>query len=656
MLRISLKDLSVIPKLAIGTRRDIQSLRAIAVLGVLCFHTGLPVHSGFLGVDVFFCISGYLISSLLLRKGRLNRKIVRDFVVARSERLIPAYLAVVCFTVVSTTILILPEISVTTLITGLMGISFIANIYIAGVASDYFGAPANNNALLHTWTLSTEWQMYFLIALFYWVASRNTDLLFRRIKHTIFISTLVSLVLWISVYLIPNFEWGHLSRFVSYYGVGTRFWEFGIGSIASFYSLKSSKRINLSVIKFIRGFSWILLILVLLVPTNNVVLILILAIFTTICILVTDEERNSAGLIPVLGSIIQFLGLCSYSIYLWHWPVIVLARLLFPNNIWATPLAALFSLLPAFFSWSLLERDFRRHLKSSKFSYQKILALMLSTILIIQFCLLATNHLKSVNRNSAIEIVKGNINPTYFPKLLAKEYARCSNQKIYENAIKYKGIVACQQTFSDRPIEVAILGDSHAQQLFLAMTLASPETNFTYFSTEAGLPLIGDPQFDRILRFLIQSKSIKTIYLSARWEVRGVPVSELITSIDPLYRNGKKIFIFDDLPTFPTDVTSCKYKARYSQKNICEVDSKYFFKTRAKYLPLLKKLTESIPGSQLVEFPNFVCDNQLCSMAKNGELIFRDSNHLTEYGCALLGKYLLNQKISLVENLSPISY
>jgi len=192
------------PSIESKKRRDIQTLRAIAITGVFLFHAGFPVWNGFLGVDVFFCISGYLISSLLLRQRRLNLKIFFAFILARGERLIPAYLAAVCFTIVVTSLLTLPEISQATLTTALMGNLFAANIYLAGATSDYFGASANNNALLHTWTLSAEWQMYFIIAILYWVASRNTEFLKKISVLLMILATGVSLVLWLLVEVGPK--------------------------------------------------------------------------------------------------------------------------------------------------------------------------------------------------------------------------------------------------------------------------------------------------------------------------------------------------------------------------------------------------------------------------------------------------------------------
>ena len=635
-----------------GKRRDIQTLRAIAVTGVFLFHAGFPVWNGFLGVDIFFCISGYLISSLLLRQGSINLRIFLAFILARAKRLVPAYLAVVCFTIVMTSLLTLPEISQATLTTALMGNLFAANIYLAGATSDYFGASANNNALLHTWTLSAEWQMYFIIAILYWVVSRHMEFFKRISVLLIILATGVSLFLWLLVEVGPKIDWGHLSRFVSYYGIGIRFWEFGIGAIASFYTTKIGRHTNLKLVNSVRVGSWSLLLIVLFYRTENLVIISTIAVAATLSILITGNCSEPKNIQHPLGRVIQLIGLCSYSIYLWHWPFIVLAKLLFPGIIWIAQTAALLSLIPSALSWRLIERDYRRHLSNKKYSNVKILSLILSTILLIQSCQYLISNFNANFRNTANVMVTGDIDPGNFQKLLALRYPSCDDSNIFENAIRYKAVLACQQSFTKRPIDVAILGDSHAQQLFLAMTLASPSTNFTYFTTESGLPILEDPQFDRIMGYLLKSESSKTIYLSARWEIRGVPVTKLINSLSLLAKDKKRIFLFDDLPTFPTDVSSCKYETKFTKRNICEVDSKYFFKVRESYLPLLKQVAADIPAISVVEFPFFVCDESLCKMSRNKKLIFRDSNHLTFYGADLLGEYILRRDTSLKEDLT----
>lgn len=154
---------SALPVSSSSSRRlDVQGLRAIAVLMVIAFHAKLPLPGGFVGVDVFFVISGFVITSMLLREhARSGRIDLKRFYIRRFKRLTPALAVMVVITLVASTLLSSPlGPQQNTALTGLGAIALIANLVIAQTSGGYFDAPAATNALLHTWSLSVEEQFY----------------------------------------------------------------------------------------------------------------------------------------------------------------------------------------------------------------------------------------------------------------------------------------------------------------------------------------------------------------------------------------------------------------------------------------------------------------------------------------------------------------
>ena len=144
-------------------RLDIQGLRAIAVLLVVTYHSGIPLPGGFTGVDVFFVISGFVITELILRKRATHSFTFRDFYARRMRRLLPALALVVTLTLIAAIFLESPfGPQRTTALTGIGASFFIANFVIYSNTGGYFDAPAELNPLLHTWSLSVEEQFYFV--------------------------------------------------------------------------------------------------------------------------------------------------------------------------------------------------------------------------------------------------------------------------------------------------------------------------------------------------------------------------------------------------------------------------------------------------------------------------------------------------------------
>jgi peptidoglycan/LPS O-acetylase OafA/YrhL len=349
-------------------RADIQGLRAVAVLLVVFFHAGVDLPGGFTGVDVFFAISGFVITSVLVAElDRTNRLDLPRFYARRVKRLLPA-LALMLAVVAVLGILATPAVAQrTAALSGVSAALFSANIYLFRLGTGYFDVQSGLNPLVHTWTLAVEEQFYIffpaLLLLGWSLFGRRRGSDTRRI-----IAAAVVLGISIASFALaaalaagwtpPGIQAG--DRF-AFYGSPARAWEFGAGAVLAILvtwlrriprplafalSLSGAAAIlaGAFIIKGTAGFPglWALF------PVGG-----------TGALLVAGTAQD-VGAYPLLESRpAVWIGDLSYSWYLWHWPLIVYARALVPGAGWAAPVAAFTSLLPAWASYRYVENPIR---------------------------------------------------------------------------------------------------------------------------------------------------------------------------------------------------------------------------------------------------------------------------------------------------------
>ncbi|MFN3521831.1 MAG: acyltransferase family protein [Phenylobacterium sp.] len=331
-------------------RRDIDGLRAVAVTPVVLFHAGVsPFSGGFVGVDVFFVISGYLITSIIAGEIAAGKFTILKFYERRVRRILPALFATLAATAVASAILLLPRAFRDFGQSAVAATLFSSNI-LFWREGDYFGAGVLTKPLLHTWSLAVEEQYYIVIPLLMMLLAR-----WRR-----------NALLWTAVICAVSFaaaQWA-LSRYptAAFYLSPFRFWELGIGGLLALGAAPAIRsRLALEVTGLL-GLGLIAAPVFLYSSATPFPGLAALAPCLGAALIIHSGGQGETLVSRLLGlRPVVFIGLISYSLYLWHWPIIVLYRywrIVDPSGLEIAGLIAA-SVAIAALSWRYVEAPFR---------------------------------------------------------------------------------------------------------------------------------------------------------------------------------------------------------------------------------------------------------------------------------------------------------
>jgi peptidoglycan/LPS O-acetylase OafA/YrhL len=330
-------------------RAEIDGLRALAVVPVILFHAGFELFSGgFVGVDVFFVISGYLITTILIEDIENQRFSLVNFYERRARRILPALFFVMFVCIPFAWMWMLPS-QMTGFSQSLVAVSLFASNVLFWRENGYFDAVAEEKPLLHTWSLAVEEQYYLLFPIFLFLA-------WRYGKHRVF----WMIVVMASISLLLS-EWGWRNKATAnFYLAPTRAWELFAGSIAAFIVQKRGVQKNNFLA--LLGLTAIIFSIFAYDESTPFPSVYALVPVLGVVLLVLYAERET--LVARLLSTKEFvgLGLISYSAYLWHQPLFAFARIRMfehPSSLSMLGLSCL-SILLAYLSWRYVEEPFRR--------------------------------------------------------------------------------------------------------------------------------------------------------------------------------------------------------------------------------------------------------------------------------------------------------
>lgn len=440
---------ATLPNKVKAFRFDINGLRAWAVVSVVLYHFAIPgFNAGFVGVDVFFVISGFLMTSIIIEGLESRRGLsVFGFYVARAKRIVPALL-LLCATLMLVGWITLPAFEYGALgVQAISALGFFSNIKFWR-ETDYFSDTAQDQWLLHTWSLSVEWQFYLLLPLLLLGLWRLKPC--RRVAFSVLGLLFVASLALSAVVSAKNPAF-------AFYLLPTRTWEMLAGSLVYFIAGQVSLRPLARRVMELAGFALIVL-----------------------SIIVFDTRSVWPGwyaLVPVLGSamvilaarqdsiwtstpLAQWLGNCSYSLYLWHWPIVVI--LVYANlkgDPAATAVGLAATLLLGWLSYGLVEQRTRGALGRMG---------AMSSAVVIAFCVLC------VAVPSLFIKLQGGV-PGRIDARIDEVYNEATdrNPRLVECfSVGNKPVPGC--TYGGKDLGVIVIGDSHAASIMRSLEQALP--------------------------------------------------------------------------------------------------------------------------------------------------------------------------------------
>ena len=414
-------------------RKDINGLRAFAVIAVVLFHFNSSwMPGGFAGVDVFFVISGFLMTGIIFRGIEQSNLSILNFYIARANRIIPA-LALLCFV-----LLVFGWFYLTPIEYKALGkhtassITFLSNITYWREAG-YFDAASHEKWLLHTWSLSVEWQFYIIYPLI--LVAMRKFLSIRTMKLMIVFGTVLGFILCV----IASYRWPN----PSYYLLPTRAWEMMIGGIAYLYPFTLQENRKKIV-------EWVGLALVIgsyfLISEDNpwpgyLALFPVMGSF-----LIIQAQRNDS--IITNNIVFQKIGSWSYSIYLWHWPFVVVIYT-FSLPTYYIYLGIGLSIILGFLSYKYVEKIKFRNDFLGFFSYFKSKPIYIAVFIGLLGCAVFAKSESSVSYRFSSEAMSIIEQQRRIPKIPA-----CA--EVIDG--KSSGC-----TYGNGPVKAIVIGDSHAR-------------------------------------------------------------------------------------------------------------------------------------------------------------------------------------------------
>jgi len=445
-------------------RREIDGLRAIAVLPVILFHAGFEVFSGgFIGVDVFFVISGYLITSIILQQQDQGTFSIAEFYIRRARRILPALFVVMLSCIPFAWVWMLPS-QFDDFSQSIIAVVVFASNILFWKQSDYFEAASEEKPLLHTWSLAVEEQYYLVFPLFiliFWRAGK---------QNLVYIIALVTIVSFAMAEYASRFHPN-----ANFYLTPTRAWELLAGSLAAFALHQRVIKSN----SFLAGLGLVLIFISIFAFDSSLrwpsIYTIVPVLGTALIILYTS--KNSFVYTFLSTRVLVGVGLISYSAYLWHQPLFAFAKIksVGEPSVWLMLMLAAISILLAYFTWRYIEAPFRDRVKLNAKKFAALGTATVTTLLLVGVFGYATNGKE--------EIWLANITPktkqTYLLLNANANNPRDVNECIFHvftlsSEVRAK-LRQCKSKFGKG---IAILGDSHSVDLFGAISSSQSQSNF----------------------------------------------------------------------------------------------------------------------------------------------------------------------------------
>ncbi|MBV1929247.1 MAG: acyltransferase [Gammaproteobacteria bacterium] len=670
-------------------RKEIDGLRAIAVIPVILFHAGFEHFSGgFVGVDVFFVISGYLITTIILSEKDKGIFSLVNFYERRSRRILPSLFLVMLVSTIFAWFW-LPPSHMKDFSESLVAVSIFSSNILFWKETGYWGVESELKPLLHTWSLAVEEQYYALFPLFLILIWRFGK---RWVLGSLFIIALGSLALS---------HWAAFNKpSANFFLLATRGWELVIGAGIAFYFLYQKPAIRSlwpqkSVDELLSWSGLLLILYSIFIFDENTPFPSLYALVPTIgtaLIIVFSTKETFSG--KFLGSrALVGVGLISYSAYLWHQPLFVFARhrsLHDPSPLLFTALSVL-SLVLAFVSWKYIEAPFRNR---GNFSRNQIFSFtLIGSLFFIAFGM-AGHYSEGYEFRVDAKLSK------IIQRAKQKSFSDKLCEKIGENPSQEDK--PCVLVSNQEKL-VFLYGDSHAQALMFEAKRAFAKTNYglLFAATSACPPVQGvyradNPnkkacyeQNNKIYEDIVNNPLIEYVILSARWTLgmEGVRFNNMeggvehgpkpqldivengkyllhedyshreliakayIDSIQYFLDSGKKVILIYPVPEAGWNVPD--YISRFNwiksdttfKEQIASTSYQVFKERNNRTIDALDEIGQN-ENLQRIFPEKILCDSILserCITNLDGLILYRDDDHLSDAGAKLVLQKIIDR-------------
>lgn len=599
-----------------GYRPDIDGLRSLAVLPVLLFHCGMPgFGGGYVGVDVFFVISGYLITGHLAGELAEGRASILGFYARRIRRIGPALFCTLIVTWLVAILLLLPSNLESASEVMIAAATSVSNIYLWKTAN-YFAADSAFQPFLHTWSLSVEEQFYAVIPIAMIVTARPL-----RQRWTLLILPFCLASLALSIFMTS------LGPTANFYLLPTRAWELGIGSLLATAHLPTPGRAMADIIGWVALAILAAVVTLFSETTSFPGLNALLPCGAAVLLLYVGKSPACLPSRLLCWPPFVGVGLISYSLYLVHWPIIVFVRYYSIAPLSGRQIVAIVaaSLVLATLSWRFIEQPARRYRNVA--SSVIVLSGLVGIALV---CLLGYSGVRA-----------GGF-PSRFPNF--KEQAILGHavwlpQKCFLGGNPVLSQWSPQECtrIATGPRRVMLWGDSFAAQYIPGIISQANRLKATVIEyTAAGCPpvlsfrsysRIGCTAFNAHAIDIIRAQHIDTVILSARWtdlESRGL--NQLKSTLKMLGDLGVRVIVIGQSPEFPEDVQIISF-LKGSQAPDATNRWTVFFDPA-----INTRLVEIAEGATFINPMSALCDGTRCTYQDKGVYLFEDFGHLSALG------------------------
>jgi peptidoglycan/LPS O-acetylase OafA/YrhL len=615
-------------------RPDIDGLRALAILPVIIFHAGLGCPGGFIGVDIFFVISGFLIASLILKEIDDGSFSLVMFWERRIRRILPALFVVVVATLAAGWFLYLPE-DFDLMAKSVVALALLMSNFFFWKHTGYFSAGLDTKPLLHTWSLAVEEQFYVLFPLLLIFLARHKRFPIARILFCLAVGSFALSVA--GCYSRPD---------ATFYLLPTRAWELMIGAFLAAMPARPFAKAWLNQTAALSG--------------------LALIVYSIFCYTRKTRFPGLAAMPPCLGAAliifsgggkrtlisrvlalrpVVFIGLISYPLYLWHWPLLAFSEYdSVATQSWQLRVALLLaSAALAVASWKWIETPFRTRSLCPR--RPRLFALAGGSML-------------------ALLVIGGGIHLHHgIPSRLSAKVLMLDG---YRSHYAFRNEITPQQAAAgkfaelgaqstNQPIEILLWGDSHAMAVASALdelcrrysvrgvaathSSTAPILGYNSHYNQASLHENSLAFAQSVVEFIAQ-RHVKTVIMAAHWRMYGPPDlvdSKLASTVRTLIASGASVYVLKDVPVPDFDVPRAAALTVMHHGDLTRLatppekyaDDNYYYES------ILSRASRL--GATVLDTPQYLLNrNGSYDVIRDDKVLYWDTSHLTVEGAKLL--------------------